>query len=125
MRLKWISRIRLSALPVILGLKARKVTEFKKNIPRRFEMVVAFWATNLSRHFAKQRKLQNKKNIATIFFLVCDRAFEEGTPPRCGARSVYNGPEKHKGSFAGQKLIQASIGTQLGMEYGFKPWELL
>jgi hypothetical protein len=25
----------------------------------------------------------------------------------------------------GQKLIQASIGTQLGMEYGFQPWELL
>jgi hypothetical protein len=103
MRLKRISRSRLSALPVILELKRGRLQSLKKIYRGHSKWWSPFWATNLSRHFAKQRTLQSKKNIATIFFLVCDRAFEEGTPPRCGTRSVCNGPERHKGSFAGSE----------------------
>jgi len=55
MRLKRISRSRLSALPVILELKARKVTEFKKNIPWPFEMVVAFFGYKLIASFRKTK----------------------------------------------------------------------
>jgi hypothetical protein len=77
-------------------LKGRKVTEFEKIYRGDWKWWSPFWATNLSRHSAKQGNSQSKKNIATIFFFVCDRALKEGTPPRCEAQSLCNGPERHR-----------------------------